>query len=76
VTVLVGGQPVQTFPLSSRDAVIYQIPLSAEQIGDGDMVELTLSVDKTFVPSTIQGSNSGDSRELGVRVFNAFVEPK
>jgi hypothetical protein len=30
-------------------------------------------VDKTFVPSAINASNK-DPRELGVRVFHAFVD--
>jgi hypothetical protein len=34
------------------------------------MSEITLTVDKTFVPG------GGDSRELGIRVFHAFIEPR
>jgi hypothetical protein len=40
------------------------------------MVELTLEVDKTYVPALIPSANSRDPRELGVRVFHAFVEPQ
>ena len=40
------------------------------------MVELHISVDKTFVPALIPAANSKDPRELGIRVFHAFVEPK
>ena len=38
--------------------------------GPADMVELTLEVDQTFKPG------GGDSRELGIRVFHTFIEPK
>jgi hypothetical protein len=38
------------------------------------MVELRLVADKTFVPALEAGGSSGDSRELGVRVFHAFVQ--
>ena len=34
------------------------------------MAELTLDVDQTFAPG------AGDVRELGIRVFHAFIEPK
>ena len=39
------------------------------------MVELTLEVDKALVPALVTGANSRDPRELGLRVFHAFVEP-
>ena len=34
------------------------------------MAELVLDVDRTFKPG------GADPRELGIRVFHAFVEPK
>ncbi len=34
------------------------------------------AVDKTFVPASVPQLKSLDPRELGVRVFHAFVEPK
>ena len=34
------------------------------------MAELVIDVDRTFTPG------GGDTRELGIRVFHAFVEPK
>jgi hypothetical protein len=34
------------------------------------MAEVTLDVDRTFLPG------SGDTRELGIRVFHIFIEPK
>ena len=38
------------------------------------MVELRLVVDKTFVPALEPGGATGDTRELGARVFHAFVQ--
>jgi len=52
------------------------VPEHAQQLGPGDMVELTLEVDKTWVPALLPNGNSHDSRELGIRVFHAFVEPQ
>ena len=40
------------------------------------MAELKISVDKTYVPAALPGSNSKDPRELGVRVFHAFIDPR
>jgi hypothetical protein len=44
-------------------------------MGTAEMAELELSVDKTFVPMQISGGTSKDPRELGVRVFHAFIQP-
>ncbi len=40
------------------------------------MVELSIDVDKTFVPALLPASTNRDSRELGIRVFHWYVEPK
>jgi hypothetical protein len=50
--------------------------VTADQFGPGDTVEITIAVDKTFIPSSIPELRSTDPRELGVRVFRAFVQPK
>jgi len=44
-------------------------------LGTGDLIELQIEVDKTFVPALLAASMSKDPRELGVRVFHAFVQP-
>jgi hypothetical protein len=41
-----------------------------------DMAELHIVVDKTFFPAQVSGANSKDPRELGVRVFHAFVDAR
>jgi hypothetical protein len=56
--------------------VLRKIPLTAAQLGTSEMVELEISVDKTFVPALLPAANSKDPRELGIRVFHAFIEPK
>jgi hypothetical protein len=39
------------------------------------VAEIVIAVDKTYVPAAIaQGSK--DPRELGVRVFHAYVDPR
>jgi hypothetical protein len=70
VTLRIGDQTIGSFPASSKERALVTFPISAAQFGTGEMVELVVDVDKTFKPG------SGDPRELGIRVFHAFVEPK
>ncbi len=70
VTIRVGDQPLATFSADSRERKLLTFPIAAAQFGDGDMVDLVLDVDKTFGPT------AGDTRQLGIRVFHAFIEPK
>jgi hypothetical protein len=73
VTVRVGEQVVDTFTLGTKIDV-HRTPISAAQLGVDDKVEIKISVDKTFVPAVVTSGSQSDSRELGVRVFHAFVE--
>ena len=72
--VRIGDQVLGTTPLSSGPAVVRKIPITADQFGAADMVELRFVVDKTFVPALEPGGSTGDTRELGARVFHAFVQ--
>jgi hypothetical protein len=76
VTVTLAGQPLETFDVATRDEVIRKIPVTAAQFGGADMVDLRLTVDPTFVPAQVPAAGSADQRELGVRIFHAFVEPR
>jgi hypothetical protein len=76
VTVRIGEQVVDQFTLSSPEAVIRKTAISAAQLGAADTVEIVVDAGTSFVPAQTAGANSGDPRELGVRVFHAFVEPK
>jgi hypothetical protein len=73
--VRLGDQSLQVLPVGSSDAPVRKIALSAAQMGTGDMVEITLVANRTFVPALDASAKSGDTRELGVRVFHAFVQP-
>jgi hypothetical protein len=75
VDVKAGTQVVDTFALPAGRMELRRIKLPAAQLGTGDTVELTISVDRTFVPATVPALKSNDPRELGVRVFRAFVQP-
>jgi len=75
VQVSLGGQVVDQFTVEPRKPQLRKIPLKAAQLGSGDVAELVISVDKTYVPSVVNAS-SKDPRELGIRVFHAFIDPR
>jgi hypothetical protein len=76
VAVRIGDQQVDAFEITSTEPLIRKIPLTAAQLGPADIVDLKIEVDKTFVPALLPASTNRDPRELGVRVFHAFVEPR
>jgi hypothetical protein len=76
VSVRIGDVVLDSFRLDSLEEVVRKVPVTAAQLGAGDMVEIRIGVDRTFIPALVPGSNSKDPRELGLRVFHAFVEPR
>ena len=74
VQVLTNGQALDRFPVT-KQPTLHKIPMKADQMGSGDLVEIRIDVDKTFVPALVAAASSKDPRELGVRVFHAFVQP-
>src|SRR5262245_38027639 len=76
VQVMMSGQPIDQFTLTPTERVLKKIKLPAAQMGSADMAELQIGVDKTFIPAQVTGGASKDPRELGVRVFHAFVDPR
>jgi hypothetical protein len=75
VQISLGGQAIDRFVVTPKQQLLKKIPITAAQLGTADMVELQIDVDKTFVPALLPGSTSKDPRELGIRVFHAFVQP-
>jgi hypothetical protein len=76
VSVRAGPAVVDTFDLSAGSRELRRIALPAAVLGTAETVEMTIDVDKTFVPADVPSLRSSDSRELGIRVFRAYVEPK
>lgn len=76
VTVYSASQAVDTFAADSGTPVLRRIQVSADQLGTGEMAELRLDVDRTFVPSKLTTNGGKDVRELGIRVYHAFVEAR
>ena len=71
----IGQTVIDTFTLAPGGAEMRRMEISPEQLGGADTIEMTISVDKTFVPAAMPTLKSTDSRQLGIRVFRAFVEP-
>ena len=76
VALVVGGKTIKTIEANSVSAKLLRIPITAAELGSSDMVELRLDVDRAFVPGKLPNSGNQDSRELGVRVYHLFVDPK
>ena len=75
VKVRLGGEVVDEFTLHPKQPDLRKIRLKAAQLGAGDVAELVISVDKTYVPAVLV-AGSKDPRELGVRVFHAYIDPR
>jgi hypothetical protein len=73
VRLVIGGQTVHTFLADQRDVTLLRIPISAAQLGEGEMTEMLIDIDRTFVPAQQPGGGR-DSRELGIRVYHTFIE--
>jgi hypothetical protein len=76
VTVRIGEQVLDQFNLESQESIIRKTAISAAQLGTGDTVELMIDAGASFIPAQTPAARSSDPRELGIRVFHAFVEPK
>ena len=76
VELRIGSTVIDSFTLPPGDRELRKVELSAAQFGAGETVEITVAVDKTFVPANITQLKSSDGRELGIRVFRAYVQPR
>ncbi|MGH9311681.1 MAG: hypothetical protein ACRD1S_00650 [Vicinamibacterales bacterium] len=77
-TIVVNDQSVHTITME-RDPKLHRLPITAAQLGTGDMVELKIQTDRAFTPAAVPAGKPGhgsDTRELGVRVYHAFVATK
>jgi hypothetical protein len=74
VELRIGPMVIDSFALSPGQQELRKIELTKSQLGGGETVEVTIAVDKTFVPAAITQLRSTDARELGIRVFRAYVQ--
>lgn len=73
VTVSSNEKAITSWTAETSERTLKRIPITAAQFGTADVVMLTLAVDRTFIPAKA-GGGAGDARELGIRVYHAFVE--
>lgn len=76
VAIQLGGQAVETLTIPPDERSLHKIKLPASLMGDAELAELQIVVDKTFVPAIVTNGTSKDPRELGVRVFHAYIDPR
>jgi hypothetical protein len=74
VKVTLGTEAVDEFTLKPKERLLRKIVLPAAKMGTGDMSEIHLIIDKTFVPAQVGAGQ--DQRVLGVRVFHAYVDAR
>jgi hypothetical protein len=75
VTVTLADQVIDQFVIEPKKELIRKPTITAAQLGNADVVDLKISVDKSYVPAVVTKGASRDPRELGVRVFHAYVQP-
>jgi hypothetical protein len=73
VTLSSNEKAVTAWAAETSERTLKRIPITAAQFGTADVVVLTLAVDRTFTPGKA-GGGGADTRELGIRVYHAFVE--
>lgn len=76
VELRLGEAVIDRFALRPGERELRKLPLTQAQLGNVETVEVRLAVDRPFVPADTPALRSGDPRELGVRVFRAYVEPR
>ena len=76
IQIVLNGQVVDEFTLAVDERRLRRVGLKAAQIGGAEMAELQIRVDKPWIPAQVPEARSADKRELGVRVFHAFVDPR
>jgi len=76
VQIMLGGQEIEQYTLEPDSRELRKIKLPGPLMGTADLSELQILVDPTFVPMTVTNGASKDPRELGIRVFHAYVDPR
>jgi len=71
LTVSVGGNKGLVVPIENSELFMKKIRFTKADLGDGEWVDLRLTMNQSFVPKTL-GINQ-DDRELGLLVYHLYV---
>lgn len=74
VTIRSGSTVLEEFDLPQGKREHRRVRLSASDLGQTATTLFTITVDKTFVPAKVPALRNPDTRELGVRVFEAYLD--
>jgi hypothetical protein len=72
VSIWIGQNQIDAFPIESRDPVLKKIAIPASALGNEDWVDLRIVNGQSFVPR--EKGIGADDRELGLRVYHLYVE--
>jgi hypothetical protein len=69
-----GGQVLEVFTLLPDVRSLRKVKLPSAKMGNEAPAEIRIDVDRSFVPALASAWESDDTRELGVRVFHAYID--
>jgi len=73
LTVAVGEKAGLKIPIDGPQVHIRKIRVKAEDLGDGEWVDLKLAMNESFVPKNLEPPLNNDDRELGFNVYHLYV---
>lgn len=71
VIISIGSSTIDTFPIETNQEFSKKYTVPKATLGTDKMLEIKISVDRTFTPS--QDKVSSDTRELGIRVYDLYL---
>lgn len=74
VSLMIGETVLDKFTVDSPLPVVRKTRIGQAAFGEQDKVELTIDVSESFVPAE-RSDGSRDMRELGIRVYHAYLRP-
>jgi len=73
LTVAVGEKAGLKIPIDGPQVHIRKIRVKADDLGDGEWVDLRLAMNESFVPKNLEPPLNNDDRELGFNVYHLYV---
>jgi hypothetical protein len=73
LTVSVGANVGLKIPIEGPQVYLRKIRVKAKDLGDGEWVDLRLSMNESFVPKNLEPPLNNDDRELGFNVYHLYV---